>query len=237
MANSTFMELTNRLLRKYNEVEITQADFSSVKGIHAEAKDAINTSLGIIMSHHYEWSFNAVEQTETLVAGTFEYAWPSDFKSVEWRSFQLQSDDSLAVSMKRLSQIDRDYYYRHFYDDDREAVLNTAYRGVPDFVFQTHGQGFGVTKNPDQAYELKYRYYKAFTQLSAYDDQTTVPPEFDHVIQFGAQVEMLKFLDNTEQARVVQKQDFEPGLRSMRTLLINDDTVMSDTRRRNVNVG
>lgn len=238
MANSTFLELTNKVLDDFNEVNITQADFDSVKGIHSTAKNSVNRALAMIFSKHYQYSFNAVEQTETLVAGTFEYAWPLDYKAVEWNSFQIQADDSLAVSTKSLQRIEREHYYKSsMYSNDRTGVTNTAYRSVPYFVFQTHGQGFGISPTPDQAYELKYRYFKSFTPLVNYDDQTTVPEEFDHVIVFGAAILMNLFLDNAEQAGFVQKNLYEPALSSMRTLLINDDFVMGDGRVNNVNVG
>lgn len=235
---TTYMELTNRLLRRIGEVVIVQADFASVTGIHAAAKDAINDALREIMTSHYQWSFNAVEQTDTLVAGTFEYAWPDDFKSVEWKSFQIQKDDSLSVQTTTLKPIERDYYYsKDWYEEDRDGISDSTRRGVPTYVFQTHGQGFGLTPNPDAAYSLKYRYYKSFTPLSAYDDETLVPTEFDHVIVLGALVHMNYFLDNNEQAKIVKDEQYIPALRAMRTLLINDDFRMSDTRVNNVNVG
>lgn len=235
MANSTFLELTNKLLKRFNEVTISQSDFASVTGIHATAKDMINDSLREILHEQHQWSFNAVEQTDTLVAGTFEYAWPSDYKDAEWGSFQIQADDSLSVGTTVLERIDRTEFYRKWYDDAREGVDDSNYRAVPKYVFQTHGQGFGLYPNPDAAYEIKYRYYKNFTALDAYDDETTVPQEFDHVIIYCGMKHMNLFLDNYEQANYCDKELFKPALKSMRTLLINDDFVMNDTRRRKVN--
>ena len=38
---STYLDLTNKLLRKINEVEISEADFSNTRGVQTLAKDAI----------------------------------------------------------------------------------------------------------------------------------------------------------------------------------------------------
>ena len=45
---STFLDLTNQLLRRLNEVEIAQADFPSVRGVQATAKDAIKNAIAKI---------------------------------------------------------------------------------------------------------------------------------------------------------------------------------------------
>ena len=42
---STFLSLTNELLRRLNEVQIDQADFPNVKNVQALAKDSINSSI------------------------------------------------------------------------------------------------------------------------------------------------------------------------------------------------
>ena len=39
---STFLSLTNELLRRLNEVQIDQADFPNVKNVKALAKDSVN---------------------------------------------------------------------------------------------------------------------------------------------------------------------------------------------------
>ena len=66
---STFLDLTNQLLRRLNEVEIAQADFPSVRGVQATAKDAIKNAIAKINQAEYEWPFNAVEHTQLLVVG------------------------------------------------------------------------------------------------------------------------------------------------------------------------
>ena len=41
---TTYLQLTNELLREWNEVVLTSSTFSSAVGIQAHAKDCINRS-------------------------------------------------------------------------------------------------------------------------------------------------------------------------------------------------
>ena len=89
---STFISLTNALLRRLNEVEIEEADFASVRGVQALAKDAVRASIAKINSAEFEWPFNSAEHSQTLTVGQEDYSWPQYFKSVEWNSFYIVND-------------------------------------------------------------------------------------------------------------------------------------------------
>lgn len=41
---ATFLNITNELLRRLNEVVIDQADFAGVRNVQALAKDSVNSS-------------------------------------------------------------------------------------------------------------------------------------------------------------------------------------------------
>jgi len=71
----TYVQLVNELLRRMNEVALDTAGsgFSSVKGVHALAKDAVNNSIREILQHNQEWPFTLTTYTETLVSGTGTY--------------------------------------------------------------------------------------------------------------------------------------------------------------------
>ena len=137
---STFLTLCNMTLRRLNEVEIAQADFGSVRGVQALVKDAVKASIAKINQTEFEWPFNAAEHTQVLTAGQSEYNWPSFFKIADFNTFQIQSNSSLNVGFKTLKAIERDEWYDKHRDDDYTA--GSAGRGVPDFVFPSHGQLF-----------------------------------------------------------------------------------------------
>lgn len=225
---STYLQLVNKVLRRLNETEISSSDFSSVIGIHAYAKDAVNSALAEINSTHFEWPFNSATYTETLVAGQSEYDFtPTDIKTVDWDSFQIQKSDALGSPNRTLRPIDKDHWYEYQRDVDN---TNTDGSDVPTHVFRTYNNGFGVTPVPNAAYTVKFRYFKNFTPLSAHGDETTVPPMFDNVVVNGALKYMYVFLDNPQQASLTDETLFKPTLRAMRSILINDDLYMRDTR-------
>lgn len=218
---STYMELTNRLLRRVNDVEITQSDFASARGIQAAAKDYILDTIREINSTKPNWPFNAVEHSQTLVVGTEEYAWPTNFNTAEWGSFQIQADDTIGNKFTVLKHATRDEWYSYQRDTDYDSTTDGI--RMPIYVFPSHGNGFGVTPSPNEAFPIKFRYYKNPTDLSAYDDETTIPSKFDYVIMAGALAHMNLFKENLEGA-ALQEQKFKNGISDMVNLYLPNDT-------------
>ena len=224
---STYLNLCNMVLRRINEVEIAQADFGTVRGVQALVKDAVRAAIAKINQAEFEWPFNASEHTQVLTAGRTEYDWPDYFKIADFNSFQIQKNDSLATGYKTLSAIERDDWYREYRDTDFEA--GSAGRGVPDFVFPSHGTGFGVTPSPDKAYSVRFRYYLNYADLTAYDDVTRIPESFDTVIVDGALYHLYMFKDNLDAANAAFIA-FQSGLKDLQTLYINSYQSVRDTR-------
>jgi|TARA_R110000744_G_scaffold10128_1_gene31759 hypothetical protein len=224
---TTFIDLTNTLLRRLNEVELAEADFVGARGVQALAKDAIRASIAKINSAEFEWPFNAAENSQVLIPGVEEYSWPDFFKSTEWNSFQIQKDDSLNTNTKALRFIERDYYYRSFRSADQDA--GNLGLSMPDYVFPSHGNGYGVSPSPDKAYTIKFRYFITHSNLQATTDQTRVPTIYDHVVIDGGMYHMYMFRDNTEAANVAMSQ-YMMGIKEMQTVLINKYQNVLDTR-------
>ena len=224
---STYLDLTNQLLRRLNEVEIAQADFPSVRGVQATAKDAVKNAIAKINQAEYEWPFNAVQHTQLLAVGQEEYSWPQYLKVADFNSFQLQPNSSLGVQATQLKFIDRDTYYRNFKDLDDNA--GAAGRAIPTTVAEGFGNGYAVTPSPDQAYTIKFRYYQTHNDLVAYGDLTRVPDTYDNVIIEGALMQMYMFRDNMEAAGI-SAQLFQQGVKEMQGILMNKYEAIRDTR-------
>lgn len=224
---STYLQLTNRLLRRINDVEISESDFASVRGIQATAKDCILDTIREINSNKAEWPFNAVEHSQNLVAGTEEYAWPTNFVICDWDSFQLQKDDTLNINHKSLKYINREQWYETRRDLDYDSESSGL--NIPNFVFPSHGQGFGVSPSPNEAYPIKYRYYKNPDDLEEHDDETTIPNRFDYVIIAGALYHMNLFKENSEGVAIM-KQKFDSGIKDMANMFIPNPRFAYDTR-------
>lgn len=224
---STYIDLTNALLRRLNEVEIEVADFADVRGVQALAKDAVRASIAKINAAEFEWPFNSAEHSQTLTVGEEDYSWPNFFKSVEWNSFYIVNDGTNTNTTTSLDFVSRDYYY----DRLRNADLDAGSSGLdlPKYVFPSHGNGYGVSPSPNKAYVLRFRYFLNYAELLNYDDQTRVPSTYDHVLIAGAMYHMYLFRDNSEMAGIAQ-QEFMAGIKEMQTLLLNKYASIEDTR-------
>ena len=225
---STFINLTNELLRKFNEVEITNpSQFNSLRGVQAVARDAIRNAIRDINQLHYEWPFNAYEHTQTLVKGISEYSWPDNFKYAEWESFFIVKDDTLGTDTRDLKRINREEWYSYFRDMDLDSLPDG--RSIPEFVFPSHGTGFGVTPVPNQNYQIKYRYFRDPPDLVEPDDEVIIPSQWDNVIIMMATPQMYIFRNNPENAQLSEQKAMEL-LGRMRGILTNKEFKMFDRR-------
>lgn len=215
-----FLDLTNKLLRRLNEVTIDQSDFMSARGVQAMAKDAINAAVQQISQYEPQWPFTAMSGTQILTAGTEEYDWPTDLKMVNWRSFFIQKDDTIGNGGTPLLFISRDLWYKKFKVSDQQ--VGTDGRSIPQYVFEKHGYGFGVTPSPNEAYTVEFDYYKIQPVLSAYSDLSLIPTSFDEVIIQGSLYHFYMFRDNSQQAQQAEDR-FKANLQHMRTVLINKE--------------
>ena len=224
---TTYIDLCNQVLRRLNEVEIVAGDFPSVRGVHALVKDAVQSSVARLNQSEYSWPFNAAEHTISLVAGQTEYTWPVNYKIADWNSFQIQKNDSLGVGYKSLQFIERDEWYSRHRDADYTAGSQGRY--VPDFVFASHGSGFGVTPAPNRAYTIRFRYYQNFTDLTNASDVCRIPTSFDSVLVDGAMYFLYMFKDNIQASQSAYV-SFESGLKNLQSIYINNYTSVRDTR-------
>ena len=224
---STYIDLCNKTLRRLNEVEIADADFGSVRGVQALVKDAVKAAVAKINQAEFGWPFNAAEQTDVLVVGQEEYVWPQYFKVADWNSFQIQEDTNLGSSFKTLKAIEQDEWYQEYRDDDYAA--GSSGRSIPDFVFPSHGNGYGVSPSPDKAYTLKFRYFMNYSDITNATDVTRIPESFDTVLIDGALYHMYMFKDNMESAQAAYM-GFEKGIKDLQTLYINNNISVRDTR-------
>jgi hypothetical protein len=225
---STYFQLTNQLLRQFNEVQFsTEAEFNSAIGVHALAKDCIRNAILDINMLEYEWPFNAKEYTQVLTAGQNEYDFPDDFKYMEWESFIILKDDSLNVTDKKLKILTREEWYSRLRVYDFGAGASGI--SVPEYVFPSAGSKFGVSPSPDKAYQLKFTYFKQPDLLVDPTDEVTIPSMWDNVIIMKASPRMELFRNNGEGAAASEKLA-EDLLNKMRAVLINKQTHVYDGR-------
>ena len=181
---STFLTLTNRLLRRVNEVPINQADFQSARGVQSMAKDAIVAAIEDINKIETEWPFNAQTLDVPLVVGQQDYTFPNDLRSVKWDSFLVLKDSTLNLQTSSLTFVSRDYWDVHYRNADLDAGADGL--NVPNMVLPSHGYGFTVSPSPDRVYTVRYEYFKLSPTLTLYDDKPSIPSVYDEVINQAA---------------------------------------------------
>ena len=216
---SNYVELTNELLRRLNEVPLDVAGdgFDTVRNVQAVAKDAVNSSLREVYQVGMEWPFLKTTYTQTLTAGTNEYTFPSDYSRVDWETFYIKKLSSQNNSPSLLRVISYEEYLKN-----HRPQNDTGTQATPSLVYQTFGESFGVTPSPDAGYEVEYVYWRSPASLTLYDDVCIVPERFNHVIIDGAMAYMMSFRSN-EQSAAMYTQKFEQGVRHMKRILFDDE--------------
>ena len=223
---STFLSLTNELLRRLNEVQIDQADFANVKNVQALAKDAINSAIRQMLQDAQEWPFTLVTYEQTLVAGTNAYNFPADYSKADWDTFYIKQLTSENNTPKKLNLITYDQYLTYY--RSVEDLSGETGRTDPDYVYMTQDTKFGVTPVPDASYVVEYRYWKYPADLVAYDDTAVIPDRFKHVVIDGAMMYMMLFRSN-EQSATMHSQKFEDGIKMMRRLVVDQSVNVVST--------
>ena len=93
----TFLTLTNKVLVKLNEVELTSADFSNTRGVQTQAKNAVNESIRYINQREFNFPFNHVAHSQKTVPGIGRYSLPTDAKTVDYNTFRISSHGHLSI--------------------------------------------------------------------------------------------------------------------------------------------
>lgn len=198
MAGSTFLVLTNKLLRRLNEVQLTNTNFPQARNVQAMAQDAIIAAVAEINVRESQWPWNKNQGTALADVGTQEFTWPSDPVIPYWDSFRIQGVPADAIESATLTPLTQEEYFKYLRQIDLDSVPNDGLQ-IPKFVYPVVG-GFGVTPMPNKPYTIKYEYYTIPTDMVAYDDLCAIPTPFDYVIINFALKHYYMYKDNIEQA-------------------------------------
>ena len=87
---TTYLTLTNSVLRELNETELTSGTFSSSRGIQTAVKDFINKGIHDIYNETGEIPLLYARTTQNLFVGDNEYDFPADFRKADMDSFVLK---------------------------------------------------------------------------------------------------------------------------------------------------
>ena len=144
----TYLDITNLVLARMNEVVLTSAGFTSSRGFQTQCKNAINDSINYINQREFGWPFNHDTQTTTLVPGTIRYSIPTTAKHVDYETFRITKDSDLGTAGGALSVLDyKEYLDLHVTqeDDVTANLLNGAINTSVTTITVDSTTGFSST--------------------------------------------------------------------------------------------
>ena len=86
---TTYLTLTNRVLRELNETELTSSTFASSRGVQTAVKDFVNKGIHDIYNETGEIPLLYARTTQDLIVGDNEYDLPTDLRKVDMDSFSM----------------------------------------------------------------------------------------------------------------------------------------------------
>ena len=252
--STTFLTLTNDVLRELNEIELTSATFASATGIQSFVKNSINKSINDIANEEPQLPFFAAATsgetdpfygnvTVATTAGTRWYLLKSgsssittDYSSIDWDDFYLTtinvSGESSPFVSRGLKFITLDDWTRYLRDAENDDDADTQNHGEPKYVIRSPDhRKFGLSPIPDKVYNVHFYAYNAPTALSAHGDEIVLPDQYANVITARARYYVWQFKESPQQAAFALD-DYKKALKYMKSSLINPTPrVMTDDRR------
>jgi len=251
---TTYLDLSNEVLRELNEVVLTSGTFASATGIQSFVKDAINKSLFDVANAEPQLPFFSAgvsgstdpfygNVTVATVAGQRWYTLKassssitSDYAAVDWDDFYIttinvsgESAPYTSTGLKYLTLADWKRYYR---DAENADDADTQSYGEPKYVYKSPDhRKFGLSPIPDKVYNVHFYAFEKPTALSAYDDTIPMPEQYSNVLTARTRYYVHQFKENIQQAAMALD-DYKKALRHMKSNLINPQPkYMTDDRR------
>ena len=122
----TYLTLTNKVIARLNEVALTSTTFSSARGIQVQCQNAVNESIRFINQREFNYPFNHATETKTLTAGVVRYSLPTSTKTVDYNTFRMVKNSTLANGGYKLGQLDYNDYINRVVSQEDEINSTTT---------------------------------------------------------------------------------------------------------------
>jgi len=215
---------------------LTATNVTAARGYQIQCPNAVNDAINYINQREFGWPFSHATQSETLVASQTRYTVPTGTQHVDYETFRISKDNTLGVDATTLRVLD----YKEYVDKYIGQETSSGVGGVPNFVFRTPDNNYGLYPYPDKAYVLKYEYYSRPTALAAATDVPAVPEQFRQVIADGATAYAYQYRGEAQQYGLNFTR-FEEGIKHMQSILLNRtdyvrSTYLPHSQRYGINV-
>jgi hypothetical protein len=250
---TTYLDITNEVLRELNEVPLTSSNFGAAAGIQKFVKDSINKSLFDIANEEPQLPFFSAGVSGTTdpfygnvtvpsVAGQRWYllkadssSITTDYASVDWDDFYATTINvsgeiapHVSKGLKFISHADWKRYYR---DSENADDANTQAYGEPKFVIKSpDNRKFGLSPIPDKVYNVHFYAFTKPVELVAHGDTIALPDQYANIITAKARYYVWQFKESPQQAAFALE-DFKKGMKYMKSNLMNPaPNYMTDDR-------
>ena len=251
---TTYLDLTNEVLRELNEIPLTAANFADATGLQKFVKDTVNKSIFDIANEEPQLPFfsagvsgstdpfygNVTVETVagqrwyTLKAGSSSIT--TDYASIDWDDFYVTtinvSGETAPYVSKGLRFLTLDDWKRYYRDSENEDDANSQNYGEPKFVIKSpDNRKFGLSPIPDKVYNVHFYAFVRPTALSAYDDTMVLPEQYSNIVTARMRYYVWQFKESPQQAAFALD-DYKKGLKYMKSNLMNPTPkYMTDDRR------
>ena len=251
---TTYLDLTNEVLRELNELPLTSANFANATGFQKFVKDTVNKSIFDIANQEPQLPFFSAgvsgstdpfygNVTVPTVAGQRFYTLKSDsssittdYASIDWDDFYVTtinvSGETAPYVSKGLRFLTLDDWKRYYRDSENEDDANSQNYGEPKFVIKSpDSRKFGLSPIPDKVYNIHFYAFVRPTALSAYDDTMVLPEQYSNIVTARMRYYVWQFKESPQQAAFALD-DYKKGMKSMKSNLMNPTPkYMTDDRR------
>ena len=123
---ATFLSLTNSVLARLNEVQLTSSNFSNARGIQVQAQNAVNESIRYINQREFQYPFNHTTKTQTLSPGIVRYSIPTDAKHVDYNTARIVKNSTIGASGANLSIMQYNEYINNESVTQEDEIVTTT---------------------------------------------------------------------------------------------------------------
>ena len=123
---ATFLSLTNSVLARLNEVQLTSSNFSNARGIQVQAQNAVNESIRYINQREFQYPFNHTTKTQTLSPGIVRYSIPTDAKHVDYNTARIVKNSTIGSSGANLSIMQYNEYINNESVTQEDEIVTTT---------------------------------------------------------------------------------------------------------------
>ena len=146
---ATYLSLTNSVLARLNEVQLTSSNFSNARGIQVQAQNAVNESIRYVNQREFQYPFNHTSKSQTLTAGTVRYSIPTDAKHVDYYTARIVKDSDLGTSGANLRVMQYNEYINKESVTQEDEITTTTLAEALDAseteIDLTSSSGFSAT--------------------------------------------------------------------------------------------